>query len=178
MATSYLYVRTDSSTKFGAGGVLDPANLDSTQLLPFTQPNRVLEGITENYENIVTQQVSVNQSGLRRMFLRDDGLKGRSFIITGVLDKTPKDVGVNKIMKFRTDLMRTTLHPHGRVGFLSGNSTNFSIDPDANAETDTPANLGLMIGDTVIGYSGRIIKRLSFRMTLIFGGTHETVPVV
>lgn len=176
MATSYLYVRTDATPKSGTGAVPLPENLPSAQLLPFTQPNKILEGITELYSNIVTQQVSVNQSGLRRMFLRDDGMKGRSFSITGVLDKDPANVGVNKIIKFRTDLMRTTLHPHGRIGFLSGNSTNFSIDPDASGPS-TPATLGLMIGDTTIGYTGRIIKRLSFRMDLIFGGTHETVSV-
>ncbi len=174
MVTSLLYVRTDTTRQ---DQVADPRNLPSAQILEFTQPNRVLEGISEAYQNIVTKQVSVNQSGTRRIFLRDDGMKVRDFVITGRLDKGSITANVNKILKFRTDLMRTSLHPHGTIGFLSGNSTNFNIDPNAIGPT-TAATRGLMIGATDLAYTGRVFTRLKFSMTLHFGGAHEVVTVV
>lgn len=179
MATSLLYYRlaSNNTTK---QDIPDPNNLPAVQKLEFTQPNRILEGISELYENIITRQTSVNQSGVRRLFNRDDGMKAREFTINGRLDKEPADVSVNKIMDFRTRLQRETpAHPHGIIGFLSGNSGNFSVDPNALAANDPTnvATLGLMIGRTEIGYNGRIVKRLSFRMIVYFGGEHETVTV-
>ena len=184
MATSLLYYRTDTTTKFGTGAIDDPRDLlidHSAQVLEFTQPDNVLEGITEVYENITTKVPSVNQSGTRRIFTRDDGAKMRDFSIVGRLDKENEETSVNKIKQFRTQLMRTNLHPHGNIGFLSGNAPFFSIDPDAtrgaNNNASTPANRGLMIGSTTIGNTGRLFRRLTFKMTLVFGGTHETVTV-
>jgi hypothetical protein len=180
MATSLLYYRL-ASTNTTKQDIPLPENLPSDQLLEFTQPNKMLAGIAETYQNIITQQVSVNELGIRRMFLRDDGMKHRSFTIEGRLDKTPVNVGVNKLIDFRIRLQReNTAHPHGIIGFKSGNASNFDVDPDA-LTANTPSGVatkGLMIGDTSIGYSGRIVKRLIFRMTLIYGGTHETVSVV
>jgi len=136
--------------------------------------------VQELYENIVTRQVSVNQSGIRRIFNRDDGMKERVFTVEGRFDKTPLADAVNKLMRLRGangDVMRSDIHPHGTIGFLSGNSTNFSIDPNATGpDPDTQAaTQGLMIGRTEIAYSGRLFNRLTFRAVLYFGGTHETV---
>ncbi len=177
MVTSLLYYRTPTTRRTD---VADPRNLPSTQILEFVQPNRILEGIKELYGNIITKQVSVNQTGKRRMFNRDDGMKNRDFTIMGRFDKTPQTTAVNKIIDFRTRLQRDDSHPHGIIGFLSGNSTNFNVDPDALPGNPIPnvATKGLMIGDTEIGYEGRIFTRLVFRMTLHFGGEHETVTVV
>lgn len=177
MVTSLLYYRTDTTTKNGVSGTADPRNLPSAQKLEFTQPNRILEGINEVYENIITRQVSVNQTGVRRIFNRDDGMKSREFSITGRLEKGTEAENVNKLIDFRIRLQRSTLHPHGIIGFLSGNATNFSIDPDADADASTEATLGLMIGRTEIGYTGRIFRRLMFRVVVYFGGEHETVTV-
>ena len=176
MVTSLLYYRLDGQPKTGTGSVFDPRNLPTVQVLEFDQPSRVLEGIQELYENIITRQVSVNQSGARRLFNRDDGLKMRDFSITGRIDKANATLNVNKITDFRTRLQRSTVHPHGIIGFLSGNSTNFNIDPDA-VGGGANATKGLMIGKTEIGYTGRVFNRLMFRMTLYFGGLHETVVV-
>lgn len=174
MTDSYLYIRNDTTTRKDQINL--PENLPSTDLLSFVQPNRVLEGINELYENLVTRQPAVNESGQRTQYLRDDGMKSREFSIYGILDKSEATNSVNKIIKFRTNLMRSTLHPHGRIGFKSGNSSNFDVDPDATAST--PATKGLMIGRTEIGYTGTLIRRLTFKMTLYFGGTHETVTTI
>ncbi len=173
MVTSLLYYRTDTTRQ---DQVPDPRNLPSVQVLEFQQPNRILEGIRELYGNIITKQVSVNQSGVRRMFNRDDGMKNRDFTLTGRLDKGNPTLNVNKIIDFRIRLQRSTLHPHGIIGLLSGNSTSFNTDPNATGAS-TPATRGLMIGDTDIGYEGRVFTRLTFRMNLHFGGEHETVTV-
>ena len=173
MVTSLLYYRTPTTR---LQDTADPRNLPTVQVLEFLQPNRVFEGIQEIYENIITRQVSVNQSGTRRLFNRDDGLKMRDFSITGRLDKGSATANVNKILDFRTRLQRDTSHPHGIIGFLSGNATSFSVDPDATG--GNPATKGLMIGRTEIGYAGRLFQRLMFRMTLHYGGLHETVTVV
>jgi len=173
MVTSLLYYRTPSTK---SSDVADPRSLPSAQVLEFTQPDRVLEGVSEIYDNLIVKQVSVNQTGVRRLFNRDDGMKRRDFTIDGRLEKGSLTANVNKLIDFRTRLQRDDDHPHGIIGFLSGNSTNFSIDPNATA--GTPATLGLMIGNTTIGYTGRIFRRLMFRATLHFGGEHETVSVV
>ena len=185
MVTSLLYYRTDSNPQSGLNGVADPRNLPTVQVLEFLQPNRVLEGVQEIYENIITRQVSVNQSGIRRIFNRDDGMKQREFTITGRLEKGTLTENINKLIDFRTRLQRSELHPHGIIGFLSGNSVNFSVDPDAddpdgtpNNSDDIPATKGLMIGRMEIGYAGRVFRRLLFRVQLFYGGTHETVTVV
>jgi len=175
MVTSLLYYRTNTSRQ---DQTPDPRNLPNAQKLEFTQPNDIMDGITEDYENIITKQVSVNQTGVRRMFLRDDGMKMRNFQIFGILDKLPVEDAVNRIIDFRTRSQRGTSHPHGTVGFLSGNSTNFSIDPNATGVgAANAASLGLMIERTHLSYEGRIFKKLMFRATLIFGGEHETVTV-
>jgi len=184
MVTSLLYYRTDSNPQSGMSGVPDPRNLPTAQVLEFLQPSRVLEGIQEAYENLITRQVSVNQTGVRRIFNRDDGMKSREFTITGRLDKGNVTTNVNKLLDFRTRLQRSQMHPHGIIGFLSGNSVNFSVDPDAddpdgtpNNGDDVPATKGLMIGRMEIGYTGRLFNRLVFRCQLFYGGTHETVIV-
>ena len=180
MVTSLLYYRTDTTRR---DQTLDPRNLPTPQILEFDQPNRVLEGIQELYENIITRQVSVNQGGVRRIFNRDDGMKMRDFSITGRLDKANPTLNINKIIDFRTRSQRGAgegfQHPHGIIGFLSGNSTSFNTDPNATGSgVGQEATRGLMIGKTEIGYSGRVFHRLMFRMTLHFGGLHETVTVV
>jgi len=175
MVTSLLYYRTPTTRKQDTADPRDLIGSDPTQVLEFLQPNRVLEGVQEIYENIITRQVSVNQSGIRRIFNRDDGMKQREFTITGRLEKGTLDENVNKLIDFRTRLQRDSTHPHGIIGFLSGNSTNFSVDPDATG--GNPATKGLMIGRMEIGYAGRVFRRLIFRVQLFYGGTHETVTV-
>ena len=93
MVTSLLYYRTPTTRRTD---VADPRNLPSTQILEFVQPNRILEGIKELYGNIITKQVSVNQTGKRRMFNRDDGMKNRDFTIMGRFDKTPQTTAFKK----------------------------------------------------------------------------------
>ncbi|HEC66005.1 hypothetical protein LCGC14_2797920 [marine sediment metagenome] len=176
MVTSLLYYRTPATKQ---SDVADPRNLPTAQILEFTQPSKVLEGIKELYGNIITKQASVNQSGVRRIFNRDDGMKNRDFTVMGVINKTPVTDAINRIMDFRTRLQRDDNHIHGIIGFLSGNSTNFNVDPDAQPGNPVPnvATKGLMIGETEIGYEGRLFTRLTFRMNLHFGGQHETVTV-
>ena len=101
--------------------------------------------------------------------------------ITGRIDKgnaAVQQANVNKLIDFRIRLQRSGQHPHGIIGLLIGNSTNFNTDPDASGPLAADrATKGLMLGRTEIGYQGRVFKRLSFRATLYFGGEHETVVV-
>jgi hypothetical protein len=178
MASAILFYRTDgdisgeSDTRKKASGstYYDPANLPSAQILTFTFPDNVLEGISESYTNNIISIPVPNSEGVRRINKQENGLKSITLKINGVLKNTQTDI--QKLKTIRQTPQLDLQHPYGRIGFYSPNATEFSLDPSAtvSGSTDVPATQGYTINNVDIGYIGQKKTRYSFQLTLNFGG--------
>ena len=157
MADAVLYYRTESTL------VTSIDSLPITQRLIFDFPNDILEGINEVYENRINPQQSVNSQGIRRIFNRDDGLKGRRFILKGRMKKVSTDIP--RLKAFRKLPSTTTTLVNGIFGMRIDNADFYDQDPTSQR--------GLMIGRMAIGYLGQKSTRHDFEIELFFGGEHE-----
>jgi len=157
MASAVLYFRTEATI----GTAID--SLPSAQKLIYNAPNDILEAVSEVYENRINVQQSVNSSGVRRIFLRDDGLKGRRIVIRGIMTKTSSDI--TKIKSFRKLQQTTPTLIHGVFGLRIDNAPEYTID--------CTSTRGLMIGRTSTGFAGQRPTLYGFEIELFFGGEHE-----
>jgi len=140
------------------------ADLPELQKLTFNFPDDLLEGINEIYEQRVNPQQSVNSKGIRRIFNRDDGLKGRRFEIKGRMKKISSDIP--KLKHFRLIVPTDGILVHGRFGLDLPSAPFFSIEPNGIR--------GFMIGRMTIGYLGISPTKQDFTIELFFGGQHES----
>ena len=178
MASAILFYRTDgeisgeTNTRKKASGstYYDPVDLPSAQILTFTFPDNVLEGISEDYSNNIINIPVPNSEGVRRINKQENGLKSITLKIGGLLKNTQTDI--QKLKAIRQTPQLDLQHPYGRIGFYSPNATEFSLDPSAtvSGSTDVPATQGYTISDVNIGYAGQKKTRYSFQLTLNFGG--------
>jgi len=158
MANAVLYYRTAGTLATSI------SSLPSNQKLEYDAPDNILEAVNEIYENRINPQPSVNSDGTRKIFLRDDGLKGRRIIIKGRIKKI--DTDLFKVKAFRTipQYLDPSL-PHGVFGLHIDNAPFYNIDCDTDR--------GLMIGRSTFGYMGRAPTLHDFEIELFFGGLHE-----
>jgi len=151
------------------------SSLPDKQKLVFDFPNDLLEGINEIYENRVNPQQSVNSKGRRRIFNRDDGLKGRRFEIKGRMKKISSDIP--KLKHFRLIAPTDGLLVHGRFGLDLPSAPFFSISPTIDPANQLPngpnGTRAFMIGRMTIGYLGISPTKQDFTIELFFGGEHE-----
>ena len=179
MASAILFYRTDgeisgeTDTRKKASGstYYDPADLPSAQILTFTFPDNVLEGVSEDYSNNIINIPVPNSEGVRRINKQENGLKSITLKIGGLLKNTQTDI--QKLKTIRQTPQLDPQHPFGRIGFYSPNATEFSLDPSATivSSVDVPATQGYTISGVTIGYTGQSKTRYSFSATLNFGGT-------
>ena len=179
MASAILFYRTDgdisgeSDTRKKASGstYYDSADLPPAQILTFTFPDNVLEGLSESYTNNIIDIPVPNSEGVRRVNKQENGLKSVSLMINGMLKNTQTDI--QKLKTIRQTPQLDAQHPFGRIGFYSPNATEFSLDPSATivSSADVPATQGYTISAVKIGYTGQSKTRYSFSATLNFGGT-------
>jgi len=165
MVNAVLFYRTESTLTSSVATLLSS---NATQCLEYDAPDNILEGISESYSNRINEQVSVNSEGERQIFIRDDGMAGRTITLQGVIRKASTDIP--KLKSFRILEQTTSSLVHGRFGFKIGNADYFQVDPVA----DSGSNIGrgLMIKDMKIGYDGSRKIRYGFSVTLAFGGKH------
>ena len=165
MTNAILYYRTPTTRAIDTGYTTPSLLLQNApnQAIQFTSPSNIFEGADEFYDNIIVVQPSVNSTGQRTDFIRDNGMRARTLHIVGRLNQPTTDSV--KLKSFRTILQQDTYHIHGIIGLYYPNAPHFSIDP-----TNT---LGLSIGKMHIKHTGKIIKRAFFEIDLVFGGTHE-----
>lgn len=144
-------------------------SLPDKQKLIFNFPDDLLEGITEYYENRVNQQQSVNSQGIRRIFNRDDGLRGRRFELRGRMKKLSDDIP--KLKHFRLIAPTDGELVHGRFGLDLPSAPFYSISP---TEDNGPnAERAFMLNREQIGYAGIAPTKQDFTIELYFGGQHE-----
>lgn len=160
MSNAILFFRTPSNTQVL---VPDPQNLPGFQLLVFTFPNDIMEGINETYQNNIKQLPIPNQDGVRKLNIQENGLQNFTFTINGVFEKGGTALGISRLQSFRTRKQVDTFHLFGAFGIEIDNAPEFNIDPD---ETK-----GLHIQSTTVGYAGQRFTRYDFSVTLGFGGT-------
>ncbi len=150
-------------------------SLPDKQKLVFDFPDDLLEGITEYYENRVNPQQSVNSKGRRRIFNRDDGLKGRRFELRGRMKKVSADIP--KIKHFRLISPTDGQLVHGRFGLDLPSAPFYSISPRVDPANQLPngpnSDRGFMIGKQQIGYLGIKPTKHDFTIERYFGGEHE-----
>lgn len=162
MVNAVLFFRTDATLTNNVSALLSGTTAQKAQCLEYDAPDNILEAIQENYGNRINEQVSVNSDGVRQLFIRDDGLRARSFTLQGMIKKASTDI--TKLKTFRTMKQTTDTLIHGCFGFRIGNADFFQVDPTADR--------GLMIKDMKLGYDGNRIVRYDLQVTLAFGGTH------
>ncbi len=144
-------------------------SLPSKQKLIFDFPDDLLEGINEIYEQRINPQQSVNSKGIRRIFNRDDGLKGRRFELKGRMKKVSADIP--KLKHFRLIVPTSGQLVHGRFGLDIPSAPFYSISP---TQSNGPnSDRGFMIGRMTIGYLGISPTKHDFTIELYFGGQHE-----
>jgi len=144
-------------------------SLPAKQKLIFDFPEDLLEGITEYYENRVNQQQSVNSQGIRRIFNRDDGLRGRRFELRGRMKKLSDDIV--KLKHFRLIKPTDGVLVHGRFGLDLPSAPFYSISPTENNGPN--AERAFMLNRQQIGYAGISPTKQDFTIELFFGGEHE-----
>ena len=151
------------------------SSLPDKQKLIFDFPNDLLEGITEYYENRINPQQSVNSEGIRRIFNRDDGLRGRRFELRGRMKKISADIP--KLKHFRLIAPTDGLLVHGRFGLDLPSAPFYSISPRIDPDNVLPngpnGERAFMIGKQQIGYAGISPTKQDFTIELFFGGQHE-----
>lgn len=157
MVDATLYYK--SSTQIGT----PITSLPDKQKLIFDFPEDLLEGINEIYEQRVNPQQSVNSKGNRRIFNRDDGLKGRRFELKGRMKKVSADIP--KLKHFRLIVPTNGSLVHGRFGLDLPSAPFYSIEPNSDR--------AFMIGRMTIGYLGISPTKQDFTIELYFGGQHE-----
>ncbi len=144
-------------------------SLPDKQKLIFDFPDDLLEGITEYYENRVNQQQSVNSQGIRRIFNRDDGLRGRRFELRGRMKKLSADIP--KLKHFRLIVPTDGELVHGRFGLDIPSAPFYSISPTQNNGPNSER--AFMLNKEQIGYAGITPVKHDFTIELYFGGEHE-----
>ncbi len=145
------------------------SSLPAKQKLIFDFPEDLLEGITEYYENRVNQQQSVNSQGIRRIFNRDDGLRGRRFELRGRMKKLSDDIV--KLKHFRLIVPTDGVLVHGRFGLDLPSAPFYSISPTENNGPNEER--AFMLNRQQIGYAGISPTKQDFTIELFFGGEHE-----
>ena len=171
MANAVLFYRTDSTLTDSVADLLTGTTQEKAQCLEYDAPDNILEAIDEQYSNRINEQVSVNSEGNRQLFIRDDGMAGRTITLKGMIRKA--DTDLEKLKQFRILQQTTDELVHGRFGFRIGNADFFAIDPRKDDYDGNGAiGRGLMIKSMQIGYSGQAKIRYGFVITLAFGGNH------
>ncbi len=163
MANAILY-RRDPTHRQVDVGFADPQNLPSTDILEFTFPDDILEGLQETYNNNIKSIPVPNQDGVRVLNIQENGLNANKITISGVFKKDI-GAGIIKLKQLRdgNPTMVDTFHLFGNIGIEVDNAPQFNIDPDENH--------GLYIDATTLGYAGERFTRYDFSVTLGFGGT-------
>jgi len=159
MANAILFYRTPTSDQ---GTTADPQNLPAAQILEFTFPDDIMEGVNENYKNNIRQIPIPNQDGIRKINIQENGLEIFTLTVNGVFKKD-SGVGIARLKAMRVRKQIDTTHIFGAFGIEIDNAPEFNLDPDGTK--------GFHIINTTVGYAGVRTTRYDFSVTLGFGGT-------
>ena len=149
MADAFIYYRlksnnTDNTATTPNGGYPDPngsttarntfvTNMEtnhSAQILRFTLPTEILEGVTMVYENNMKDSPVSEPDGVRRINKQDNGLSSVKYTLKGLFKDNATDITTLRNMAKRLQVESTTNAGSlgfGIFGFFSDNTSYFSF---------------------------------------------------
>lgn len=184
MADAFIYYRLESNnTDTDAGNPLFPAPVDTStrntlvtnleanfpaQILRFTTPDELLEGVSWFYENNIKDSPPSQPDGVRRINKQDNGLMGIKYIFRGRFRDTATDLSIlinmGKFLQVESTTDTDALG-FGIFGFYTDNTVEqpFNLDP-LNTK-------GLTIRSIKIDRVGQLPRNFDFEIVMTFGGT-------
>jgi len=174
MADSAIYIRRPSNAGLTVAQLLaDPTQV--ANVLFFTYPDNMLEGVDFDSENNIVNQPSPNISGTRFIRKIDNGAKGERFTLYGNFKNqegfTPSNpnADMKKLYGFKNQLqLDSTNFFYGNVGLYIPNADILTFDPTSTQ--------GMSIDKIHFGFVGKQNQIFDFSVDLSKGGTLTTPP--
>ena len=191
MADAFIYYRlksnnTDNTVTTPNGGYPDPNTISASdtnrntfvtnmethhpaQILRFTLPTEILEGVTMVYENNMKDSPVSEPDGVRRINKQDNGLSSVKYTLKGLFKDNATDITTLRNMAKRLQVESTTNAGSlgfGIFGFFSDNTSiqPFNIDPNTSK--------GLTINSFTISRTSQSPASFDFNISMTFGGTY------
>ena len=140
-----------------------------TQILKFTLPTEILEGVSMAYENNIKDSPVSEPDGVRRINKQDNGLSGITYTFNGLFKDNATDITTLTNMAKRLQVESSTTTGSmgfGIFGFFTDSTTiaPFNIDPTTLK--------GLTLNSFNINRTSQSPKSFDFSIKMTFGGTY------
>ena len=141
----------------------------NAQILKFTLPTEILEGVSMAYENNIKDSPVSEPDGVRRINKQDNGLSGITYTFNGLFKDNATDITTLTNMAKRLQVESSTTTGSlgfGIFGFFTDSTTiaPFNIDPTTLR--------GLTLNSFTINRTSQSPKSFDFSIKMTFGGTY------
>ena len=141
----------------------------NAQILRFTLPTEILEGVRMAYENNIKDSAVSEPDGVRRINKQDNGLNSITYTFNGLFKDNATDINTLTNMAKRLQVESTTTTGalgFGIFGFFTDSTTiaPFNIDPTTLR--------GLTLNSFNITRNSQTPKSFDFSIKMTFGGTY------
>ena len=141
----------------------------NAQILKFTLPTEILEGVSMAYENNIKDSPVSEPDGVRRINKQDNGLSGITYTFNGLFKDNATDITTLTNMAKRLQVESSTTTGSmgfGIFGFFTDSTTiaPFNIDPTTLK--------GLTLNSFNINRTSQSPKSFDFSIKMTFGGTY------
>tara|TARA_B110000495_G_C22895368_1_gene522360 strand:- start:281 stop:844 length:564 start_codon:yes stop_codon:yes gene_type:complete len=141
----------------------------NAQILKFTLPTEILEGVSMVYENNIKDSPVSEPDGVRRINKQDNGLSGITYTFNGLFKDNATDITTLTNMAKRLQVESSTTTGSlgfGIFGFFTDSTTiaPFNIDPTTLR--------GLTLNSFTINRTSQSPKSFDFSIKMTFGGTY------
>ena len=141
----------------------------NAQILKFTLPTEILEGVSMAYENNIKDSPVSEPDGVRRINKQDNGLSGITYTFNGLFKDNATDITTLTNMAKRLQVESSTTTGSmgfGIIGVFTDSTTiaPFNIDPTTLR--------GLTLNSFTINRTSQSPKSFDFSIKMTFGGTY------
>ena len=162
-------VSTSARNTFVASMEANHNTAPNTQILKFTLPTEILEGVSMAYENNIKDSPVSEPDGVRRINKQDNGLSGITYTFNGLFKDNATDITTLTNMAKRLQVESSTTTGSlgfGIFGFFTDSTTiaPFNIDPTTLR--------GLTLNSFTINRTSQSPKSFDFSIKMTFGGTY------
>jgi hypothetical protein len=141
----------------------------NTQILRFTLPTEILEGVTMVYENNIKDSPVSEPDGVRRINKQDNGLSSITYTFNGLFKDNATDITTLTNMAKRLQVESSTTTGSLGFGIFGFFTDSTSIQP---FNIDPTTLRGLTLNSFTINRTSQSPKSFDFSIKMTFGGTY------